>query len=139
MNLIIIILSSFFLMACGVESQRQLSYQSAVSGVNPRQTLLKTKWRDLDLDLDLEKRSCLSSDCASFLIVVSFTEKSLIQTGLDKITKKVVKQKLIPINLINAESFVLSQSGTAVTFQISGHTLTLCEQGLSCSELTLYQ
>jgi hypothetical protein len=135
MNLIIIILSSFFLMACGVESQRQLSYQSAVSGVNPRQTLLTTKWRDLDL----EKRSCLSSDCASFLIVVSFTEKSLIQTGLDKITKKVVKQKLIPINLINAESFVLSQSGTAFTFQISGHTLTLCEQGLSCSELTLYQ
>jgi hypothetical protein len=122
-------------MACGVESQRQLSSQSAVSGVNPRQTLLTTKWRDLDL----EKRSCLSSDCASFLIVVSFTEKSLIQTGLDKITKKVVKQKLIPITLINAESFVLSQSGTAVTFQISGHTLTLCEQGLSCSELTLYQ
>jgi hypothetical protein len=135
MNLIIMILSSFFLISCGVESQRQLSSQSAVKGVNPKQTLLTTKWRDLDL----EKRSCLSSDCGNYLIVVSFTEKSLIQTGLDKITKKVVKEKVIPITQMNAESFVLSQSGTAVTFQISANILILCEQGLSCSELTLYQ
>jgi hypothetical protein len=134
MNLIIMILSSFFLISCGVESQRQLSSQSAVSGLSPKQTLLSTKWRELDLE-----RQCLGENCDSYIFLVSFTETSMVQTGLDKITKKVLKQKIIPIYQMDNDSFVIAYDDTLTSYYISGKNLTACHQGGSCFDLILYQ
>ncbi len=113
---------------------RQQMAQSSLSVKSQKEILLQNKWRDIYA----EETQCLSENCVKYFIVVSFTKDALIRTGIDRVTRQVVKQKITPISQLDHESFVVSSDQTAYTYEISNNRLTICEQGSTCFEMPLY-
>jgi hypothetical protein len=126
--------SLFILCACQPTSMREKMAQSSLSIKTPKETLLQNKWRDIYA----EDTQCLSENCVKYFIVVSFTKDALIRTGIDRVTRQVVKQKITPISQLDHESFVVSSDQTSYTYEISNDRLTICEQGSTCFEMPLY-
>lgn len=124
----------FILCACQPTSMRQQMAQSSLSVKSQKEILLQNKWRDIYA----EETQCLSENCVKYFIVVSFTKDALIRTGIDRVTRQVVKQKTTPISQLDHESFVVSSDQTAYTYEISNNRLTICEQGSTCFEMPLY-
>ncbi len=127
-------MSLFILCACQPTSMRQQMAESSLSSKTPKETLLQNNWRDIYA----EDTQCLSENCVKYFIVVSFTKDALIRTGIDRVTRQVVKQKTTPISQLDHESFVVSSDQTSYTYEISNHELTLCQQGSTCFKLPLF-
>ena len=126
--------SLFILCACEPAQMRQQMAQSSLSSKTPKETLLQNRWRDIFA----EDNQCLSENCVKYFIVVSFTKDALIRTGIDRVTRQVVKQKTTAISQLDHESFVVSSDQTSYTYEISNDRLTICEQGSTCFEMPLY-
>ena len=126
--------SLFILCACEPAQMRQQMAQSSLSSKTPKETLLQNRWRDIFA----EDNQFLSENCVKYFIVVSFTKDALIRTGIDRVTRQVVKQKTTAISQLDHESFVVSSDQTSYTYEISNDRLTICEQGSTCFEMPLY-
>lgn len=134
MKYFVALVSLFILCACQPTSMRQQMAESSLSSKTPQETLLQNNWRDIYA----EDTQCLSENCVKYFIVVSFTKDALIRTGIDRVTRQVVKQKITPISQLDHESFVISSDQTSYTYEISNNELTLCEQGSTCFKLPLF-
>ncbi len=135
MKYFVALVSLFILCACQPTSMREQMGQSSLSNKTPQETLFQNNWRDIYA----EDTQCLSENCVKYFIVVSFTKDALIRTGIDRVTRQVVKQKTTPISQLDHESFVISSDQTSYTYEISNNELTLCEQGSTCFKLPLFK
>lgn len=134
MKYFVTLVSLFILCACQPAQVRQQMAESSISSQTPKETLLQNKWRDTYA----EDTQCLSEKCVNYFIVVSFTKDALIRTGIDRLTRQVIKQKITPISELDHESFVVLSDQTSYTYEITNNRLTLCEQGSTCFEMPLF-